>query len=291
MTKFLSLFACILVAVVSASGQKKEKIVIINTRFGNMVAILYNETPKHKANFIKLAGEHFYDSRLFHRVISGFMIQGGDPDSKKANDNQSIGSGGPGYTIEAEFDPKLFHKKGVLAAARLGDALNPTKASSGSQFYIVQGAVLTNEAANELRFDQAKLNQALQQYLAKPEHQAMRDSMTALYSSGDTYHFKKKVFALAPTLEKETGIFVTKNIPEERINVYSTLGGTPHLDGGYTVFGELIAGIDVLDKIASVKTGANDRPLEDVRMFVSVKEMSKKKIEKMYGYHFPIIKK
>ena len=274
-----------------ASAQKKEKVFTIHTSFGDMVAILYNETPQHKANFTKLVNQHYYDSLLFHRVIGGFMIQGGDPDSKRAKPGQALGEGGPNYTVEAEFVPKYFHKKGVLAAARLSDAQNPTKASSGSQFYIVQGTILTTDAANELKFDQPKLNQALQQYLAKPEHQLLRDSLAKLYTSGDMYHFKEKIFSLAPAIEKETGTKFTKDVPEGRMKAYTTVGGTPHLDGSYTVFGELISGLDVLDKIAAVKKDGNDRPVEDVRMFISVKELSKKKIEKMYGYHFPIVKK
>ncbi|MBS1489436.1 MAG: peptidylprolyl isomerase [Bacteroidetes bacterium] len=256
-----------------------------------MVAVLYNETPKHKANFTKLVAEHFYDSLLFHRVIAGFMIQGGDPDSKRAKAGQALGSGGPGYTVEAEFVPTRFHKKGALAAARLSDAQNPTKASSGSQFYIVQGKQLTADEADELKYDQSKLNQALQQYLAKPEHALLRDSLTQLYSTGDLLRFKKKVFALAPALEKETGFIIIKEIPEERIKAYTTLGGTPRLDGNYTVFGELIAGQEVLDKIAAVKKDGNDRPAENVRMFISMKELSKKKIAKLYGYHFPSLQK
>ena len=122
--------------------QKKDHVVTIKTKFGDMVAILYDETPKHKENFIKLAKEHYYDSLSFHRIIEGFMIQGGDPDSKRAKPGQRLGNGGPGYTVEAEINPKFFHEKGALSAARLSDQVNPTKASSGSQFYIVQGRII-----------------------------------------------------------------------------------------------------------------------------------------------------
>src|SRR5258707_12775434 len=150
------LFILTLLSVIFSSclAQKKDFVVTIKTRFGDIVAILYDETPKHKENFIKLAKEHYFDSLLFHRVIEGFMIQGGDPNSKRAKAVESLGNGGPGYTIDAEFNPKLFHKKGALAAARTGGPSNPTKASSGSQFYIVQGTVLTNAAADELTVDQ-----------------------------------------------------------------------------------------------------------------------------------------
>src|SRR5688572_13670721 len=135
----LSLLFITVFLTACAQNSKKEQVVIIKTKYGDMVAILYDETPKHKENFLKLAKSKFYDSLLFHRVVEGFMIQGGDPDSKKATAGQSLGRGGPGYTVDAEFNPKLFHERGALSAARLGGSINPTKASSGSQFYIVQG--------------------------------------------------------------------------------------------------------------------------------------------------------
>lgn len=267
---------------------KKDFVITIKTNYGDMVAILSDETPKHKANFIKLAKEHYFDSLLFHRVISGFMIQGGDPNSKKAKPGEVLGNGGPGYLIDAEFSPKLFHKKGALAAARTN---NPEKASSGSQFYIVQGAVLSSSAGGELKVDQPKLRQALQQFLAKPERASLRDSLNKLYSTSTREAFNKKVFSLVPQIEKETGTKLTKDVSPEIIKAYTTIGGTPHLDGDYTVFGEVIKGLDVLDKIAGVAKDGTDRPLEDVRMFVSVEELSKKKITKLYGYQYPVIKK
>src|SRR6478736_9863911 len=152
--KKLIILSSLVVIFSNCLAQKKDFVITIKTSYGEMVAILYDETPKHKANFIKLAKEHYFDSLLFHRVISGFMIQGGDPNSKKAKPGESLGNGGPGYLIDAEFNPKLFHKKGALAAARTD---NPEKASSGSQFYIVQGAVLSSSAAEELKADQPKL--------------------------------------------------------------------------------------------------------------------------------------
>jgi len=267
---------------------KKDFVVTIKTNYGDMVVILYDETPKHKANFIKLAKEHYFDSLLFHRVISGFMIQGGDPNSKKAKPGEGLGNGGPGYLIDAEFNPKLFHKKGALAAARTN---NPEKASSGSQFYIVQGTVLSGSAADELKVDQPKLRLALQQFLARPENTSLRDSLSKLYSLATKEDFNKKMSSLVPRIEKETGTKLTKDISPEMIKAYSTIGGTPHLDGEYTVFGEVIKGLDVLDKISSVKKDPGDRPSEDVRMFVSVQELRKKKIAKLYGYQYPIVKK
>jgi cyclophilin family peptidyl-prolyl cis-trans isomerase len=194
-----------------------ERLVEIITPMGRMVAKLYNGTPKHRDNFLKLASEGYYDGLLFHRVIEGFMIQGGDPDSRGAAPGVPLGQGGPGYTIDAEFRPEYIHKKGALAAARLGDQMNPQRASSGSQFYIVQGSI---QGPN----------------------------------------------SLGP-LEQQNGAYT----PEQR-DIYYTLGGTPFLDRTYTVFGEVIEGLEVIDKIAAVQKGGADRPTEDVPMQVRVLE-------------------
>ena len=273
------------------NAQKNDYVVTIKTSYGNIVALLYDETPKHKENFIKLAKAHYFDSLLFHRVIEGFMIQGGDPDSKRAKAGQSLGNGGPGYTIDAEFNPKFFHKKGALAAARLSDGQNPTKASSGSQFYVVQGKVLEPAQVNSLKIDQVKLSSAMPKYLSKPENKPLYDSLGKLYASGQTEAFNNKIISLAEAVEKETGTKILKDISPEKIKTYTTIGGTPFLDDNYTVFGEVVKGLDVIDKIAAVKKGASDRPAEDVRMFVTVQEMSKKKITKEYGYVYPQVEK
>lgn len=289
MNKLSFIVAAILVAFISSCAQKKSNdyVVTIKTRFGDMVAILYDETPKHKENFIKLAKEHYFDSLLFHRVISGFMIQGGDPDSRNAAPGQPLGSGGPGYTIAAEFNPKLFHEKGALSAARLPDPQNPDKASSGSQFYIVQGTVIPQANINDLKYDQMKLTMGLRQIVSKPENQALLDSLNQLYYAGDMVAYQQKLFSLAPRIERETGVKVTKDLSQAQINAYTTVGGSPHLDGDYTVFGKVIKGLDVIDKIASVQRDGGDRPVEDVRMVVTVEEMPRKKIEKEYGYQYP----
>jgi peptidyl-prolyl cis-trans isomerase B (cyclophilin B) len=200
---------------IKATEMKGQK-VKLSTKYGDMVILLYDETPKHRDNFIKLANEGYYDGTLFHRVIKDFMIQGGDPDSKNATPDQRLGVGGPGYTIEAEFIPEFYHKKGALAAARQGDQMNPERRSSGSQFYIVQGK----------KYTAAELN----------------------------------------NMAQRSGAFYTP----EQIEVYQTLGGTPFLDTQYTVFGEVIEGMDVIDKIAAVKTGAQNRPVEDLEMTVSL---------------------
>ena len=280
----------ILVAVLAASSavcgcaQNKDYVVTIQTKFGNMIAILYNETPEHKKNFIKLAESHFYDSLIFHRVIKNFMIQGGDPESKGSPRGAKLGNGGPGYTVPAEINPAFIHQKGVLSAARLGNEMNPTKASSGSQFYIVQGRVFTED---ELTTDENMLNKGLQEILIKPENQALFDTLSLLYQMGDMEAYQKKVISLKPRIHAETGLQLDKPIDPRRLEVYTTVGGAPHLDGEYTVFGEIIQGLEIIDWIADQPTDSNNRPLDDVHRNVSVELMSKKKREQLYGYRYP----
>jgi cyclophilin family peptidyl-prolyl cis-trans isomerase len=270
--------------IITGCAQNKDHVVTIKTSYGDMIAILYDETPKHKENFIKLAKEHFYDSTLFHRVIEGFMIQGGDPDSKKAQGGQPLGRGGPGYTIDAEFNPKFFHEKGALSAARLGDQQNPAKASSGSQFYIVHGTTMSEQ---EVTTDQFTLHQALQKFFENPENSPTYDSVVALYQAGDMKAYQNFLMKIKPRVEQATGIIAKKNVSPEVVKAYTTVGGAPNLDGEYTVFGKVIKGLEVVDKIAAVQKGPGDRPLEDIRMTVTVEEMPKKQIEKLYGYKYP----
>ncbi len=200
----------------SSNMEDARKKVLIETSMGNMTIELFNETPKHRDNFIKLVEEAYYDGTLFHRVINQFMIQGGDPDSKNAEPGQQLGVGGPDYTIEAEIVDGLFHKKGALAAARQGDQVNPEKRSSGSQFYIVHGRVFSHE--------------------------------------------ELKMFE-----ERSDKLFST-----EQLKVYTTIGGTPHLDGDYTVYGMVVDGLEVIDKIAAVETDRHNRPLEDISVKMTI---------------------
>ena len=264
-------------------AQNKDYVVTIQTKFGNMVAILFDETPEHKKNFVKLAETHFYDSLIFHRVIEDFMIQGGDPESKGAARGAKLGNGGPGYTVPAEIHPEFLHQKGVLSAARLANEINPSKASSGSQFYIVQGRVFTRD---ELTTDESMLNKGLQQILIKPENQSLFDTLSRLYQMGDMEAYQKKVISLKPRIQAETGLQLDKDIDPHRLEVYTTVGGAPHLDGEYTVFGKIIQGIEIIDWIAEQPTDENHRPLEDIPMKVTVELLSKKKIEKLYGYRY-----
>lgn len=225
---FLLMAGLITVASAQADSTLKKKDrkkdVLLETSMGNMVIRLSDSTPLHRDNFLKLVKVHYYDGLLFHRVIKDFMIQAGDPNSRNAQPGQSLGNGGPGYTIPAEIRAGLFHKKGVIAAARMGDNVNPEKASSGSQFYIAQGKVFTDAELDNL------------------ERQRLQG----------------------------------KKIPAGQREVYKTIGGIPHLDQGYTVYGEVVKGTEVIDKIALVKTGKGDRPVEDVKI-ITAKLIKRKK--------------
>jgi len=288
MNKTLSIvFFSIITLLTSCAQGKKDYVVTFTTKYGDMVAILYDETPRHKENFIKLAKEHYFDGTLFHRVIKDFMIQGGDPDSKKVKPGEPLGNGGPGYTIPAEFNPKFFHEKGALSAARQGDQINPTKASSGSQFYIVQGKIIPPYEIENLKYDQAKLGMGLRQMMQDPKNKPLMDSLRQLQVANDEDGLQAKIYSLAPRIAKETGINAMKDVSPEKIKAYTTVGGTPFLDGDYTVFGKVIKGLEVIDKIAALPGDASDRPLEDIPVVVKVEELSRAKITKLYGYTYP----
>jgi peptidyl-prolyl cis-trans isomerase B (cyclophilin B) len=272
--------------IVGCAQNKEEYLITINTPYGAMKAVLYDETPLHKENFIKLVNEKYFDSLLFHRVIQGFMIQGGDPDSKNAQPGQPLGQGGPNYTVKAEIKDNLFHEKGALAAARLGDEMNPGKESSGSQFYIVHGRVMPTDEAESLKYDQNNLMMGLGQMYQGNQYPALFDSLNQLYASGDRNAYEQKLYSLAPRVEKTTGLKIMRPVDENKVKAYTTVGGTPSLDGGYTVFGKVISGIDVIDKIALVSKGDGDRPVQDVRMTVTLEKTTRAKIEKEFGYTF-----
>lgn len=289
MKRHLLLGLALAFSLSACHAQKKtDHVITIKTKYGDMVAILYDETPKHKENFIKLASTHYYDSLLFHRVIEGFMIQGGDPQSKNAPRGQRLGNGGPEYTIEAELNTGFLHEKGALSAARLGDQINPSKASSGSQFYIVHGKKYSE---TDLKTDPQKLRIAFQQFFGNAENKPYYDSMTAYYQSGDMKGYENYISRMKPLVEQQLNIKLDREISPQAVQVYSTIGGAPHLDGSYTVFGKVIKGLEVIDSIATQKKDPADRPVEDIRMVVTVEELPKKKIEKLYGYKYPEEKK
>lgn len=263
---FIALTAC------SAGSKKqtnhhmeneKRTLVKLETTMGNITVALYNETPKHRDNFIKLVKEGVYDSTLFHRVIKQFMIQAGDPDSKNASDTAMLGSGDVGYTIPAEFNPKFFHKKGVLAAARQGDDVNPEKASSGCQFYIVTGRKFTEP---QLLGMENKINEQHEEALFDS---LARQHMKEIYKrrkAGDN----AGLLELQDTLEAQARELADKEekfrFTPEQIKAYSTVGGAPHLDGSYTVFGEVTEGMEVVENIEIAKTNRADRPVENIRI-------------------------
>ena len=241
--------------------------VVIKTNFGTITIKLYNETPIHRDNFIRLVKKHYYDNLLFHRVIKNFMIQAGDPYSKIAKKGTSLGNGGPGYTLPAEIKPGLFHKRGALAAAREPDNVNPKKRSSGSQFYIVQGRKFTDDELDKMekRIQNSQRNELAIKFLSKPENRAMKFKLDSLYKNHMTDEIQKFSKKIIDKAMKEANQTLFKYTPEER-EVYKTKGGAPHLDSQYTVFGEVISGFDVLDKIANVETNPNDRPFQDIRI-------------------------
>lgn len=240
--------------------------VLIKTTAGNMVALLYDGTPLHKANFLKLVKEKYYDGVLFHRVIKDFMIQTGDPNSKNAAPNQMLGEGGPGYTVEAEFNPKFIHKKGALAAARQGDNVNPEKKSSGSQFYIVQGKKYGKEEMLQMQknMESQSFAKYIREYLAQNKTDLQR--LQKMESEKNAKGFTMLLDSITNVVKSQhPEIKFTKYTPEQ-LDVYATLGGTPFLDRNYTVFGEIVEGLDVIDKIAAMETNAQDRPNEDVKI-------------------------
>ena len=230
MKKILSFCALFFINQLLTAQSKKDYLVTVTTPWGDMHAILYDQTPQHKTNFLKLVDDKFYDELLFHRIINLFMIQGGDPNSRKAMTGGMLGNGDVGYKIPAEITPELFHKKGALAAARDN---NPTKSSSGCQFYIVQGQVWNDTM--------------LQQQMARSPQRIFTD---------------------------------------EQKQIYKTIGGTPHLDGNYTVFGQVIDNLWVIDSVATQRRDSNNRPLKDIAMKITCKKMRKKKITKLYNWKF-----
>ncbi len=241
----------------------KDARVLIHTTMGDITVKLYGDTPLHRDNFLRLAREGYYDGVLFHRVIKNFMIQTGDPDSKTAAPGAMLGSGGPGYKIDAEIVyPRHFHKRGALAAARTGDNVNPERRSSGSQFYIVTGNVYSEGQMKSLEHNLEMQNlQNIFNNLAR-EH---NDTIMAMRRNRDREGLMALQEKLAAEAEKIGAENPVKLTPEQ-IEVYTTIGGAPHLDGTYTVFGEVTEGLDVVEKIENVPTGSADRPTEDVKI-------------------------
>jgi len=255
-TKVCFLVCTLFMANCSANDPTK---VVIITEFGEIELQLFEKTPQHRDNFIKLVKDGYYDGTLFHRVIKGFMIQGGDPNSKSATAGARLGVGGPDYTVPAEFVPEYIHKRGALAAARQGDHVNPLKASSGSQFYIVQGKTFTDEEIEhvELQIGQGIARQMYTQYLEEEE--------AAMRSAGQTVD---PVAAHERAAEKASAYLLENpyRMSDEDRRTYKTVGGAPHLDGEYTVFGQVVKGMEIIDRIADLEVDDAYRPTTDVRI-------------------------
>lgn len=235
----------------------------IKTTMGDIQVRLYGDTPLHRDNFVKLVNDKYYDGTLFHRVINDFMVQAGDPDSRTAPKGKMLGEGDPGYTIEAEINyPHHYHKRGSLAAARTGDNINPERRSSGSQFYIVTGKVYNDSTMKQMErnMQQQQMGEIFQK-LAMEQN----DKIKELRRNRDQAGLQKLQEELIAQAEKEAGsnpVSITDQVRQD----YTTIGGTPHLDGAYTVFGEVTKGMEVVDKIQKVETDNNDRPVDDVRI-------------------------
>lgn len=245
-------------------NMNSETFVKIETTVGDIKVKLYNETPNHRDNFIKLADEGVYEGTLFHRVIKDFMVQAGDPDSKDAPKGKMLGSGDMGYTLPAEFVyPKYFHKKGALSAARQGDNVNPNKESSSCQFYIVTGKVYNDSTllGMENHMNENKINVIFNKLAQK--HMKEIYKMRKANDEDGLYDLQEKLFAQAETEASQQDTF---HFTKEQIQAYTTIGGAPHLDGEYTVFGEVVEGLDIVDRIQQVKTDRNDRPQEDIKI-------------------------
>ncbi|MCM1291080.1 MAG: peptidylprolyl isomerase [Prevotella sp.] len=241
--------------------EKDSVVVDVKTTLGDFKVLLYDDTPIHKSNFLKLVREGFYDGVLFHRVIKDFMVQTGDPDSKTAQPGQMLGTGDPGYTLEAEIlYPTHYHKYGALAAARTGDAVNPEKRSSGSQFYVVTGNKYGTSQVEQML---ARKSMAPRQAYFRKLVSSHRDEIEKLQAANDQEGLK----ALEQQLITETESNVPLAEPNpQMIQDYTTIGGTPHLDADYTVFGEVISGMDTIEKIQHAETSSGDRPKEDIRI-------------------------
>lgn len=273
--KYIILTLSLILVIKQGFSQTFSKeTILISTPYGEMKLKLFNETPKHRDNFLKLAREHFYDSLLFHRVIQDFMIQGGDPDSKYAEPAKLLGDGDLNYTIPAELIPTLCHKKGMLCAARNGDDVNPEKASSACQFYLVQGKVRTDEdlISYEKRINKPIIAKIKDEILNKPENAALKEKIAIAKKEQNNDSLMVYFKVVNKLVDDEYAKTPHYTFPSEHKTIYKTIGGTPHLDSQYTIFGEVIEGLDVIDKITAVGKNKDDRPLVEIRMWVKIIE-------------------
>ncbi|MEP0367946.1 MAG: peptidylprolyl isomerase [Cyclobacteriaceae bacterium] len=276
--KKLLIVLAVLTTMLTACDDNKDAVVTIHTEYGDMKAILYNETPLHKKNFLELAKSGRYDSTTWHRIIKNFMIQGGNVNAKEGTREAEEDR------IPAEIVDGFYHTKGALAAARQGDQVNPEKKSSATQFYIVHGKVWTK---NELTVDQVKLNQGISKLLSDPKFEELTKQFQELSKARDFDAMNELALENKELVEQELGIDLNKDFDADRLELYTSVGGAPHLDSEYTVFGRVVEGLDVIDKIAAVETGRMDKPVKDTYMTMEVELIPKKKITEMYGYEYP----
>ena len=246
-----------------------DHLVKIKTSYGDMIIKLYNDTPNHRDNFLKLIHKGFYNGLLFHRVIPHFMIQGGDPGSRNAKADELLGNNDVGYTIPAEFNPAHFHKKGALAAARNGDRVNPEKRSSGSQFYIVEGKVFTEAGLDSV---ENQINESRKENFISADIRAHQKMLEQLQNAGKQDEFAIQLADLRNEAAEKAAALPPFHFSEKARKSYTSTGGYPSLDQNYTVFGEVIKGLDVIDKIAAVKTDSHDRPMENIKMTITVSD-------------------
>jgi cyclophilin family peptidyl-prolyl cis-trans isomerase len=266
---FISMMAILLVA---CQSKPRETLVSISTPYGEIIVKLYDSTANHRENFVKLADKGYFNGTLFHRVIRNFMIQGGDPGSKNALPGALLGEGDTNYTVPFEYVPSYLHKRGAFAAARESDDVNPSKASSASQFYIVQGKVFTNEEldAVELKVERRTKQYILMDLLKKEGKEDELKAFRQMADSRDTANIRLIINKYRNAVEAQYMRTKPFKLTEEQRRVYTTVGGTPHLDGAYTVFGEVVSGMEIVDQIAAVETDKNDRPIQDIRMTIKV---------------------
>jgi len=287
MMKKSNLILAFSILVIMASCQtSKDSVVILHTEYGDMTAILYEETPKHKENFIELVESGKYDSTTFHRVIENFMVQGGNVNQKEdIEDEEKVK-----YLIDAEIEDDFWHVKGALAAARQGDQTNPKRKSSGSQFYIVHGQKFEENDLKQMAegrvYQQKQLK--IRECLGMKKYANLRNEVIEMQKAQDMEGLQNFMETTADSIvQKEFGKLEVYEFSDAQIEDYETIGGAPHLDGEYTVFGRVVEGLNVIDSIASVRTAGADKPVKDIYMTAEIERMSKKKITEQYGYEYP----